>query len=226
MTADPWVFGWSQLLTIIGFAITTGIAFFGFRSFERWRKEKLEEKRIDLAIEALSLAYEAKYIFQSIRSPMSFPFESQDMPKWENETEAQRNARAPYYAILFRINQHKDFFDRLFKIQPRFMALFGATTEEIFMSCHKARRTIQVSAGMLMRVGQSDEKWNENRQRQRDQWEADVWEGMDDVVENSPEARRVSLEIEKFQEGIITICTPIAERTSGDMKWRLSLTKK
>jgi hypothetical protein len=51
----PWSFGWTQLLTIIGLLITITIAIGGFRTFERWRKEKLEEKRIDIAIEALAL---------------------------------------------------------------------------------------------------------------------------------------------------------------------------
>jgi hypothetical protein len=67
----PWSFGWTQLLTIIGLLITITIAIGGFRTFERWRKEKLEEKRIDIAIEALALTYEARFIFDSIRSEMS-----------------------------------------------------------------------------------------------------------------------------------------------------------
>jgi hypothetical protein len=57
--ADPWTFGWTQLLTIIGFIITISIAVGGFRTFNRWKREKIEEKRIDIAIEALALVYEA-----------------------------------------------------------------------------------------------------------------------------------------------------------------------
>jgi hypothetical protein len=53
----PWTFGWTQLLTIIGFCITIGIAIGGFRTFGRWKREKIEEKRIDVAIEALALTY-------------------------------------------------------------------------------------------------------------------------------------------------------------------------
>src|SRR5712671_5852641 len=67
--SDPWAFGWTQVLTIIGFAITLLIAFSGFRTFERWRREKLEEQRIEVAIEALALAYEASNVFAYIREP-------------------------------------------------------------------------------------------------------------------------------------------------------------
>jgi len=38
---DPWIFGWTQLLTIIGFAITIAIAVGGFRTFDGWKREKL-----------------------------------------------------------------------------------------------------------------------------------------------------------------------------------------
>ena len=31
----PWTFGWTQLLTIVGFLITGSIAVTGFRTFER-----------------------------------------------------------------------------------------------------------------------------------------------------------------------------------------------
>src|SRR5438105_1190643 len=149
---DPWAFGWTQALTITGFVLTGGIAYFGFRSFERWRWEKIEEKRIDIAVEAAALAYESKYVFENIRSPASFSYELKEVPKWEGETDEQWNNRSPFAVIIMRINRHKEFFERLYKIQPRFMALFGEETEASFMKCHQARRYIEVSAGMLMRT--------------------------------------------------------------------------
>jgi hypothetical protein len=47
MPANPWEFGWTQVLTIIGFAITIAIAIGGFRTFGRWKRE-LIERRIEL----------------------------------------------------------------------------------------------------------------------------------------------------------------------------------
>lgn len=210
--ADPWAFGWTQLLTIFGLIITVIIASSGFRSFERWRTEKLEERRIDVALEALGLAHEAKYVFESIRSPMSQSYESKDMQRWQGETDEQYQAREPFFAILARIDRNKDFFERLFKLQPRFMALFGADKEDIFMKCHTSRRMIEVSATMLMKTASQGGSWNENRLRQRSQWECDIWEGMDTVDEDLPNARRVTKGIKDFQDGIIRVCRPIAER--------------
>ena len=57
---------------------------------------------VETAIEALALVYESKFIFDHIRSEMSFPYEWKDMPD-SYGTEEQRNARGPFYAVLMRI---------------------------------------------------------------------------------------------------------------------------
>jgi hypothetical protein len=78
VTPDPWEFGWAQLFTIAGFIVTIGIAVGGFRTFARWKREKLEERRIEVALEVLAITYESKYVFDQIRSAMSFEYEWKD----------------------------------------------------------------------------------------------------------------------------------------------------
>jgi hypothetical protein len=170
---NPWSFGWTQLLTIIGFIITTTIAIGGFRTFERWKREKLEEKRIDTAIEALALAYESKFIFDHIRSEMSFGYEWQDMPV-QHESEERRNARGPFYAMLKRIEMNKEYFDRAWKLQVRCTAIFGPEVEETFLLLQKARREVEVSAGMLYRNPEPDFKSSDNLETWNS-FRADVW---------------------------------------------------
>lgn len=80
---DPWIFGWTQLFTLSGLILSALIAAFGFRTFGRWKREKLEERRIDIAFDALTTAYETKFIFQHIRSAMAHGYEWEDMPKRE-----------------------------------------------------------------------------------------------------------------------------------------------
>lgn len=41
----------------------------------RWKREKLEERRIEAALDALTLAYETKFVFRDIRSPMAHGYE-------------------------------------------------------------------------------------------------------------------------------------------------------
>ena len=203
---DPWIFGWTQLLTLLGFLITITIAVVGFRTFDRWRREKLEEKRIEVAFEAMALAHESVYIFRNIRSPLSTSSEYADMPRRPDKSDEHWHGRGTYYVILARITQNRDFFERLFKLQPRFMALFGSETEPTFVKCHKARRHIEVSAQMLMRYFDDGGPLNDNAQRQRNQWESDIWEGMDEIHLGSD---RVAKWLREFQQEILNLCEPI-----------------
>jgi hypothetical protein len=207
---DPWAFGWTQLLTLIGFAITIIIAVGGFRTFNRWKREKLEERKIEIAFEALSIAYEVKFIFDSIRSPLTQSYEWDDMPRIAGETESDWSHRGSFYAILMRMERNKDFFERVWKLQPRFMAVFGPDTEEIFFKMHQARRFVEVSVMMLSRRRDDGAgQWNENRQRQHEQWEADIWAGMDAVT---PGIDRVGRGLSEFREGVERLCRPVTKR--------------
>ena len=199
---NPWAFGWTQVLTIIGLLITMGIAIGGFRTFGRWKREKLEERRIEIAFDLLSLAYETKYVFEYIRGPASFDYEYQDMPEVAGESLDQRRARQPFYAILRRIDRSKDFFERALKMLPRCMGMFGPGAENIFMLMHRARREIEVSAQMLAwhRTGFSPD--------QRQQMERDIWD-MGDV---DKEHDRVGQKLSEFRARIEAMCQPIIAR--------------
>jgi hypothetical protein len=215
MAPDPWVFGWTQLLTVVGFIITICIALGGFRTFGRWKREKIEEKKIEIAFEALSIAYETKSIFEGIRSPMAFAYEWADMPRGDGESDDSWNGRGSFYAILKRIERNKDYFDRLWKLQSRFMAVFGPETEEIFMLLHQARRFIEVSAQMLGRRRDDRAAWNESRERLQRQMEADIWSGLDGVdygEENIPDIDRVSRRLQQFRDKIVILCRPVVDR--------------
>src|SRR5260370_25608846 len=207
---DPWTFGWTQLLTIIGFIITIVIAVGGFRTFARWKREKIEENRIDTAIDALAVVYESKIIFDHIRSEMSFPYEWKDMLQGYG-SEEERRARGPFYAILKRIEAQKEFFERAWKIQVRCTALFGPNVEEVFLLMHRARREIEVSAEMLWHdprpsVATPDnlETWN--------RFSADVWPSYESRAKGGD---RVGHQLSEFRAKMSSLCRPIIHRDYG-----------
>lgn len=208
---DPWVFGWTQLLTILGFLITICIAIGGFRTFDRWKIEQIEERKIDVALNALSIAYESKFVFEAIRSPMSFPYEWKDMPRRDSENDDSWNHRGSFYAVLKRIEQNKEFFDRLWSLQPRFMAFFGQETESTFLKLHQARRFIEVSGQML--AWRMNDRHDDNSVRQREQMEADIWNGLDEVY---PNTNRVSTRLADFRIEIEGLCKPVITRIQSD----------
>jgi hypothetical protein len=165
------------LLTIIGFFVTIGIAYFGFRTFERWKREKIEEKRIEIAIEALALAYDSQEVFETIRNPGTFGSEYADMPHRDDEDDVEWNQRGPFYATLKRVQAHAEFFERLAKLRPRYMALFGVPAADSFKLIREAHAFVVVSAQHLCYrpiVGPDG-------QNRRTRMECDVWDGMAEV---------------------------------------------
>jgi hypothetical protein len=182
--------------------ITLGIAAGGFRTFSRWKREKIEERRIEVAVEMLSIAYESRYVFGTIRSPATFPYETEDMPVIEGESESQRSRRGPFYATLKLIEHSKDFFERAWKLQPRCAAVFGRDTDEIFLLMHRARREIEASAQMLL--------WDsEGVDRDTlEEWRRDVW----DLGDRQRSNDQVGQKLIEFTQRTETLCRPIVDR--------------
>jgi hypothetical protein len=209
MAPDPWAFGWTQALTITGFVITILIALGGFRSFGRWRREQLEGKRIEIAIEALTIAYKTKFVFGHIRSVMASGGEWADMPMAPDDNDDKRSRRGSFYAVFKRIELNKDYFDGVWALQPKFMAVFGPETENIFSKVHEARRNIEVAAQMLYQQAVEPyrhEERDESTRKLYNELRGHIWEGMGRLSEKGDE---VGVAIEAFKVEIEKVCLPL-----------------
>lgn len=207
--SDPWAFGWTQLLTMVGMAITVSIALGGFRTFNRWKREKIEEKKIEFAFDGLAVAYETNWVFGYIRAPMTFGTEYKDMSRRPDETDDDWQRRGTYYAISKRIESQREFFDRVWKLQPRFMAAFGSESEEAFNLLHQSRRDIEVSAGVL---GENEKLYRDSDRKDLNElWEQmrrDLWS----TGTFQPEKDVVSRRLEKFRLEMEKLCKPVIDR--------------
>lgn len=212
-TDGPWAFGWNQVLTILGLFLTGGVALGGFRSFNRWKREKLEERRIEIAFDALTVAYETKYIFQHIRSPMAHGYEWADMPARPGDTDDRRNRRGSYFASLKRIEQNKEFFERVWHAQPRCMTVFGPMIESTFLKLHQARRHIEVAAQMLAEEVDDPvrESADESTRKLYQQLRRDLW----DTGNFEAEKDRVGKLLKEFEEELIAYAKPVVERAAA-----------
>lgn len=221
---NPWAFGWTQVLTLAGFVITVGIAATGFRTFGRWKREKIEERRIEVALDALALAYEAKFQFERIRSRRVRESE------WERIDEREQNLpgggtatilikhregqRAPY-AVLKRIGDSEEYFERVSKIEPKFMAIFGSKTTEIFSILFDTKLRVQTAAEALFEeyVIEHDPSDTEARDRMR-KWRADIFASSGEV---RPEDE-VGQKVVEFQARIEALCRPIVDAEFGSAR--------
>ncbi len=203
---DPWAFGWTQLLTLFGFAITIAIAVSGFRTFGRWKREKIEERRIEAAIDALALAYESQIVFRSIRSGFSNSHEYKEMAVVDGDTPDRRSLRGSYWVIGKRIYDNKEYFDRVWKSQPVMTAIFGEQMQRVFESLHEARSLVQV-ASQTMAWDEPPLNTEDNRKLST-QLRNDLW-GI------SRETDRVEKSLEDFRKGVERMCKPVVDREFG-----------
>jgi hypothetical protein len=196
-------------LTIIGFIIALSIAVAAFQSLKKWRGQQIEERRIETALDALAVTYESKYVFDNIRSPMVFEYEWNNMQRRPGEPDEIWQQRAAFFAVKQRILNHRDYFERVYKLQPRVMALLGQKAEQVFMLMHKARREIEVAADMLAwRVqnpigpepNHDEEFW---RQCKRDIY---------DYGDFEPNQDKVGKKLVEFREKMEALCRPVIDK--------------
>lgn len=120
-------------VSLIGVAITAIVAIVGLNAFGRWKRQQVESKRLEVAWDMLSIGYELKYVFDHIRSPLVSPYEWRNMVRLPGESDADWDRRGAFYAVRKRIDTNRDYFERLFKLQPKCMAVLGSSAEEIFV---------------------------------------------------------------------------------------------
>jgi hypothetical protein len=138
-------------VTLIGFVVTIVLGIIGFSTFGRWRRQEIEQRRMDIAFEALNIAYKTRHVFDHIRGAMIYGSEWADMPQVFGDDDHKRTRRGSYYAIRKRLEAHKEFFESVWEVHAKCMAMFGPQVEEIFLELHQARRGVEIAIEALIR---------------------------------------------------------------------------
>ena len=211
-----------SIVALLGLGLTAVIAIAGFKSFGRWKREKIEERRIEVALDALAIAYEARFRFESIRSRFMREDEYADEPSKGDAfvVITHREAQRSPYAVLKRMDNNHEFFERVFDIEPKFMAIFGAETVEIFAELYDAKRMVETAAEALY----------EEARIEHDPSDVDAKERMRQLrvvifaSKGKVEAEdKVGQKVLDFQRRIEALCRPIVEQTFGRREKRESL---
>ncbi|MCA1549344.1 hypothetical protein I6F36_21165 [Bradyrhizobium sp. BRP19] len=204
--SDPWAFGWTQLLAIVGLGMSGIISFLGLRTFDKWQREKVHERKLEVAFEALTLAYESTMVFDDIRRRLVREYEWADMPT-DGMSKEQIDRSRTSYALINRFGRHNDFFDRVLKLQPKIMAVFGPETEATMNKLHRARHLIQLACEMLIDIPDpkaGTEEWDLVLQAR-----SDIWDHKSSGVK---EPERVTTLLRAFRSEIEAKCGPFVNQ--------------
>jgi hypothetical protein len=185
------------VVSLVGILAATTLAICGLKTFGTWKRERLEERRIEVALEGLSIARESKYVFGRIRNPAGFEGEWHSMPVREGESDGDRDMRGPSYATLVRLDTDHDFFERVSQFLPKAVALFDDQVEAIFEKLESAHNRVRDAAVQLTwQLPVRPEMPSEEDFAHRMQLRADLWAGFgtDDKVEEDLVAFRSETE--------------------------------
>jgi hypothetical protein len=114
---------------LIGVIVTGCFAYAGLKTFDRWKREKLEENRISVALDALAISFEALHVFDEIRSRSLRTYEYEEMKAIVGVLSEPHpglvHPLAGPYAVLKRMEAKQPFFDKASLLEPKFVAVFG-----------------------------------------------------------------------------------------------------
>jgi len=199
-------------VALIAVIVTGSFAFAGLKTFDRWKREKLEEKRIDVAIEALAIGYEAQLVFEVIRSRLLRASEYSDMKidgMAAGSDQLSQQLSGPY-VILKRLEAQQPFFNKALTVEPKFVALFGRDKEEVFERLLLARRQLISTAEALIADYRTElDPGDTGGRTQRVKWRKQIFASPGTL---DPEDEVGKL-LQKFQDEIEKLCRPIVDRS-------------
>jgi hypothetical protein len=165
-----------------GFAQAAVILFVGIKgatAFDVWRRQKIEERRMDAAERILTLAYRVRRALSSIRHPMMWAaaleaakktrIEKGDAPGTLDQGEGKNRVYAQ--ATLDRINAFSAEWDEMAAITPIAAALFGPKLETDLERLWRQRNIV---AGAAEDYAEDDGSDRDHTRRIR----ADLWENL------------------------------------------------
>lgn len=221
--------GWA---TLIGAGAVVYAAHKGSDTFKQWRRQKSEERRIDLAEQVLTLAYKLRRSIESIRSPMMLAGEIADVEAKLREqgllddhtAEGKKGNLTTAQATLYRVTSYKELWDALLDIMPVAKAVFGDEIEAQLNAFWLLRGKIVAAAQSYARLPDHDHARNaEARQREidrRERLEQAIWFGGGedgvDALANSVDEAVKSLEVHLLP--IIRSDTQLGVQTIGSRK--------
>ena len=114
-----------------------------------WRREFIEKRQIELAEQVLAKFFEIKDAIAMIRSPFSRSDEGSSRKRSEHESRETSELLDRGYIVFERYSTKESAFADFNTLKYRFMASFGAESEQIFTDTTTILNTIFVSAQML-----------------------------------------------------------------------------
>lgn len=171
-----WMQAWA------GFAQAGAVVFVAYKgadAFKAWRRQKIEERRMQAAERILTVAYRMRRALSAIRHPMmwSGPLEAAEQKlldkgySFAGMSDGEKKKVVHAQAILDRIGGFSTEWDEMLEVTPLAKALFGAALESQLERLMRQRNMVAASAESYADDDGSDPAFTK-------QIRADIWENL------------------------------------------------
>lgn len=187
--------------TMLGAGAVIYAAHKGVNTFDIWKRQKTEERRIELAEQILTLAYHTKEAFEMIRHPGMGGSESKRVEESlvsanlipEADTKHPPSGLVTAQAALLRITKKGELWDKLDAIIPSAKAVFGEIVSDALEVFIKERSRIMAAAHGLASLTVQQMEFSdivgERYFERSDRYQKILWSGLDgegkDSISNS-----------------------------------------
>ena len=190
--------------TFAGAGAIVVAACFGANTYNRWRRQKLSERKQEEAERILRATYNVRRALSRVRNPMLWAYElsnaekalkNQNLPLGLDE---QKNKQVTLKLYLLRLESETVNREEFEKSLPMARALFGADLERAMEELLQQFQLVFASAS-------AQSNFNENTELDfRNRIERSLWEGYPTAVENE-----VDQKIERTVRVIEDKCLPV-----------------
>ena len=188
-----------------------------------WKREFIGKRRIELAEEVLAGFFEIKDAIAVIRNPFASASEGSSRVKGEMESKEESELLDRGYIVFERYETRKEVFTKFQTMKYRFMASFGAESEDVFIETNKVLNSIFASSRQLAthywqrqgRVPMSDEEFQRHLEQMR------IHEGI--FWDSFAEDDTIRTKLEVIQSNLEKVTKPCFEEPMTTYTW---LTKK
>ncbi|SRR6266702_8483355 len=191
-------------VAIAGLAITGLLTLKGLNSFERWRREKIEERRIQVAIDALAIAHEAVIAFEAVQGRFVANHEYADMSDPSNPSTqgVYKSDQTGPYVVLRRLRRYDELFERAAKLEPLYVAIFDTQAGDEFARLFRARQLLEIVAGTLFEDCRIElDPSDQQGRNQRKEWREDMY--------GTEGKSKVSGTLKQFKASVEARCRPV-----------------
>lgn len=123
--------------TLAGAGAVIYAARVGANTFASWKRQKVEERRMDAAERILTLGYRLRSDFRDVRRRGIMAYETAAAEKrldetivdWRSKEDAEKQRLTTAQTIMNRLWAHKEDWQQIWELKPTALALFGREVE-------------------------------------------------------------------------------------------------